>query len=544
MAAVNAGPADDGAGRTSFLAELKRALLAQPERPSYKRARAAVKAAVNNVGDAELRQALAQQLPTVLADLKDSLARKEPPSEGAAATTGRAKRHKVSAPEYAAAQPGFETEQRYKSAVEALSASSSAAAKQQALLARVPPDARTVAALMPRAVQPSASDITRAVDTGCRLIAAACGSNAAPAVAGTLAVLQRHVSSMSNAILVQTDATSACAHMQASQLSAEEHDAHAACCNGIHKLAAILPLHTAAAGSVAAPLLLQQGTDADCSDTSSSLQWQLAYAGAQAHVCSWVAAGAEGPLTRAMARRLVQSSTAHVRSMLPLHTDGMAHAGLQFLAKRSATALLGAAGESTVAQLAWLALHAVLTAHVRVNSATFAHMVVQRQCARIFAQLQCSTDAQRAKRALDGCTCESAFSQWLRAAAKANSVAQKCLPAAQRHGNGATGAVAAVMHDLSDAEFEKLVELHQSGSVSSAEQQQETQADAVAARDEDLFMLDVGSEATAFDGSWAHVIKQASEGSESEGSEGALPDQEAGPSGGSDRSMSPADSQE
>ena len=533
---------NEAAVQPDFLADLKRALLAQPERPSYKRARAAVKAAVNNVDDIELRQALTQQLPAVLADLKDSLARKEPPSEGAAATTGRAKRHKVSAPEHASAQPGFETEQRYKSAVEALSASSSAAAKQQALLARMPPDARAVAALMPSAVPPSALDITRAVDTGCRLIAAACGSNAAPAVTGTLAVLQRHVSSMSNAMLVQTDATSACAHMQASQLSAEEHDAHAACCNGIHKLAAILPLHTAAAaGSVAAPLLLQQGTDADCSDTSSSLRWQLAYAGAQAHVCSWVAAGAEGPLTRAMARRLMQSTTAHVRSMLPLHTDGMAHAGLQFIAKRSATALLGASGESTVAQLAWLALHAVLTAHARVNSATFAHMVVQRQCARIFAQLQCSTDAQRAKRALDGCTCESAFSQWLRAAAKANSVAQKCLLAAQRHGNGATGAVAAVMHDLSDVEFDKLVDLHQSGSVSGAEQQQETQADAVAARDEDLFMLDIGSEATAFDGSWAHVT---SDGSESEGSEGALPDQEAGPSGGSDRSMSPADSQE
>jgi hypothetical protein len=528
-------PSDSTRPSMAFMEDVKNALLSQPERPTYKRARAAVKAAVDGLDNDKLKSELEDLLPTVLAELKQALA----PDKAFEGCSGAKKRRRVQADNREGESVGSEA--AYEAAVQRAVAAGEAkrSALEALLLARTPPHDSLIAQLMPPSDVPSSDDIPSAVGVCSSLIAAAGGSDAAPALSACLEVMQRHIDMLASTLLsVQQDRAT---DNQMARLRSDPgayqgpiRMAHQACEAGIQQLAAMLALHGATFGSgQQMPLVARPGSTAK----PALLTWRLAFMSAQASAASHLAALPAGTLAPGRCRTVITSALKSIQPLLMVGTPGCSNSQqavawhLWDTRPEPVASQAMALPCAALRALGGLAVAGAWTTQQPLRTASLAAIAMQRTLAHVYHSVGDTRAAASARCALDDKPFDARLLQWLQRAAVEHAAATRCVTAAHKRGaSGAHVVLRALLEDLNDAEFAELAELWRAGAQAAGGHTEA--AEPSAAQDDDLFVLDGAGRGTAFDESWGQEqghagadseveLEASSEDQEGEGDEGA-----------------------
>lgn len=486
-------------GASDFLDDVKRALLNQDVRPTYKRARAVIKGAVVGLEDGDLRSQLEQQLPAVLSELKRTLA----PSALSTSPAKPTKRPRTAALVAKPKQAEYGAEAAYSAAVDAQIAAG-AAAPAALLLARLPPPSALLNLPTPPDAPPCAAAITATADACSAAMAAALGGDGLPALLPLLQRCHAHLAAAAADVLVPpaaaTDAISA-RRTNPAAVGAPRRAAHDTTRAALARAAALLALHAASAPP---PVLLRP---ARASPTDPGLpHLHLAFAVACASVTSALLDAAAAPLSLARCRALIATAAAAARGVLPCSAAKAATSSHAFLVTapfvRACLPTFASLSSDShvVCIMGWLAVHSVVSAPA-AGAPPLELIACQRLCARFQKLLGDTRAAAAALDALDGRPCDTQLLEWLQVVALERAVA----PAVRAAAPGASAPVVTAL--LRAASCDAVVKLCDAWRASVP-----TGAGTAAMEelhDDALFLLD-GGEPSAFAGGW----HSASEGSE------------------------------
>jgi hypothetical protein len=375
--AAEPSPAADRRARLDdeeeFFRNVIGALQQQEHAPKYKRARAVVKDAVDCLPAGQLRDRLGEQLPAMLAQLKQTLAsqRHEQPSPPPPSVPWKRTAHQLNT----ATDAGY------------LEAAEKCSDEQipTLILARAPPCESILRRLMP-IESPSALTLCRIGNITAALVAASGSVNVAPIVEAALLHARSHLVRLDSEI-VSWHASLSSSTLQPTNVSIGNRDAHKECGTLLRHLAAILAARTAIKTSEHSALL-SRSCDANAPPPESphAAMLSLCLVSCAAKMYSVALEGQHTVLLLQVCRSLVAAGLADAEAKLhgiPRETI------VDFLANHRAPSTATADQPPMTCRmqpLAWIALHSAmerLSAAPHAQPLSLAELVMQRHCCQL-----------------------------------------------------------------------------------------------------------------------------------------------------------------
>lgn len=498
--AARDAPASPAGGAQTFIADVTGAILQQSERPPYKRARAVVKGAVRALPDGALRTELENLLPAALKELKHTLA----PSRPAAATATDAAPERLNVASDAA----------YEAAVQRGEPSERVAL----LLARAPPHPQLLQHLLPVPERATAEHLERTARVAGLAVASAGPADAAPIVRAALASVDQHHTSLAETLCSGAPASASLARVRlhVSALTQEQRDAHAGCCAALRRLAAVLAAHSAVQRYADDSPSLRQRASVDVDPHAATLQLALVTCVAAVH--SQLMKAQKPTLSARGCGRLIAEAASEAEVLLL----GVPVSSIRQALLEAVPEVVDPAPHARLAPLAWLAVVAAhQAAQLTPGSGTLSleEVVFERHRACVLEAVGDASGAAAAISELAARRCGGDLLQWLQART-ASAAAARCVASAR--GGSDPAALARCLADNTSLEdAQSLLQAWRAdsaaGSAAVGDGIASGEADAGAARDEDLFMVDGAGAA-----GWLQQPWPAAAGSGSEGEDVAL----------------------